>query len=241
MINVGNRNCFTAGEGVSRGTTESWRKSWRHFHPDGHQLWREGYQVEKQTYFTELTMEQIAQARVCAGLHQGPEACRPPFPPISNIDLPPNKKSSNALKHLEMTDAQGGVRKRETAHQVWIISRNKLCFIDYALSFRTIGHRYCLTSDHMIQTRYNLKCWTQTVVNFITRLNHVPCICFGNLLLRFLDELWKLFLPPRTRFLRSRKLRNCGFTFAQLFAPNIFPLIKILFISELMKQKRLLT
>ena len=71
----------------------------------------------KQTYFTEPT-KQIAQARVCAGLHQGPEACRPPFPPISNIDLPPNKKSSNALKHLEMTDAQGGMRERETARQV---------------------------------------------------------------------------------------------------------------------------
>ena len=72
----------------------------------------------RQTYFTEPTIEQIAQARVCAGLHQGPEACGPPFPPISNIDLPPNKKSSKALKHLEMTDAQGGVRERETAHQV---------------------------------------------------------------------------------------------------------------------------
>ena len=47
--NVGNRNCFTSGEGVRRGTTESWRKSWRHFHPDGHQLWREGYQVGGQS------------------------------------------------------------------------------------------------------------------------------------------------------------------------------------------------
>ena len=72
----------------------------------------------KQTYFTELTMEQTAQARVCAGLHQGPEACGPPFPPISNIDLPPNKESSKALKHLEMTDAQGGMRERDTARQV---------------------------------------------------------------------------------------------------------------------------
>ena len=59
-----------------------------------------------------------AQARVCAGLHQGPEACGPPFPPISNIDLPPNKESSKALKHLEMTDAQGGMRERDTARQV---------------------------------------------------------------------------------------------------------------------------
>ena len=72
----------------------------------------------RQTYFIEPTIEQITQARVCAGLHQGPEACGPPFPPISNIDLPPNKKSSKALKHLEMTDAQGGVRERKTAHQV---------------------------------------------------------------------------------------------------------------------------
>ena len=63
-------------------------------------------------------MEQTAQARVRAGLHQGPEACGPPFPPISNIDLPPNKESSKALKHLEMTDAQGGMRERDTARQV---------------------------------------------------------------------------------------------------------------------------
>ena len=102
-------------------------------------------------------MEQTAQARVCAGLHQGPEACGPPFPPISNIDLPPNKESSKALKHLEMTDAQGGMRERDTARQVWIISRNKLCFIDSALSFGTVGHRYCLTSDHMIRNKIHSK------------------------------------------------------------------------------------
>ena len=156
-------------------------------------------------------MEQTAQARVCAGLHQGPEACGPPFPPISNIDLPPNKKSSKALKHLEMTDAQGGMRERDSARQVWIISRNKLCFIDYALSFGTV------TSDHMIRNKIHSKILNPNSCKFHHWFEPCAMYLLWQFVIKVFGRTVETFFAPENKISSFAETSKLWFYFCAIF------------------------